>query len=134
MSRTHDRDTSIKQVGLEVISGEFELSAGFIGGMFGLGKDFATRLVNFEARTDLPSHLVYATRKNTYMGSGSKRRHNPYTNSSSPSRSAKSSSRTGGKYVVEKDALLFSDQVFTIVVIIWVYADYMTADAYSPHI
>ncbi len=91
------------------ISGEFELSAGFIGGMFGLGKDFATRLVNFEARTDLPSHLVYATRKNTYMGSGSKRRHNPYTNSSSPSRSAKSSSRTGGKYVVEKDALLFSD-------------------------
>lgn len=105
----NDRDTSIKQVGLEVISGEFELSAGFIGGMFGLGKDFATRLVNFEARTDLPSHLVYATRKNTYMGSGSKRRHNPYTNSSSPSRSAKSSSRTGGKYIVEKDTLLFSD-------------------------
>ncbi|PBL04181.1 hypothetical protein ARMGADRAFT_1022655 [Armillaria gallica] len=85
-----------QQVGLEVISGEFELSAGFIGGMFGLGKDFATCLVNFEAQMDLPSHLVYATCKNIYMGSRSKRRHNPYMNSSKLVETSTFKGRAGG--------------------------------------
>ncbi|KAK0488346.1 hypothetical protein EDD18DRAFT_1359604 [Armillaria luteobubalina] len=107
-----DRGALIKQIGLDIVGGEFELAAGFIGGILGLDKEFATRMVNFDGHLDIPSHLVYTTRKNTFAGNGSpQKRQNPYANKATGFNLNKSPSKSKTKFVVQKDSLFFNETV-----------------------
>ncbi|KAK0501950.1 hypothetical protein EDD18DRAFT_1346512 [Armillaria luteobubalina] len=97
-------------IGLDIMSGKFELAAGFIGGILGLDKEFATWMVNFDGHLDIPSHLVYTTRKNTFAGNGSpQKRQNPYVNKAtgfnlnkSPSKSKTNLDRLTTRYPLYK--------------------------------
>ncbi|KAK0439738.1 uncharacterized protein EV420DRAFT_1486188 [Desarmillaria tabescens] len=72
--RKYKRGHLVKQVGFDVIGGKFELSSGFIGGVLNLGRTFATRLINFNRCMDVPSHVIYTTRKNSYNGNSPQKR------------------------------------------------------------
>ncbi|KAK0491922.1 hypothetical protein EDD18DRAFT_1358351 [Armillaria luteobubalina] len=99
-------------IGLDIVGGKFELAAGFISGILGLDKEFATRMVNFDGHLDIPLHLVYTTRKNTFAGNGSpQKRQNPYANKATGFNLNKSPSKSKTKFVVQKDSLFFNETV-----------------------